>query len=150
VYGLGSVLYFLLTGRAPHPTSGRSAAEVQRAICEIEPERPSALRPALAGDLENILLKALHREPRRRYRSARELAEDIENYLSRRPVRATPDSWLYRVRRLVERHKLAAAVASLAAIAVAGATGVSLYQARRAHARFAQSARSCESIRIRF
>jgi len=138
VYGLGSVLYFLLTGRPPHAVEGLSPAELQRAICEVPPERPSALRPELKGDLENILLKALHADPQRRYRSARELLEDIENYLSRRPVRATPDGWGYRAKKFVQRHAVASAAGTLALLAVIGGTVVSLYEAHRAEQRFAQ------------
>lgn len=138
VYGLGAVLYLLLTGKAPHATAGLSAAELRRTICETVPQRPAALRPELKGDLENILLKALHLEPRRRYHSARELREEIDNYLSRRPVRATPDRWTYRIRRFAQRNRLASVAAGLAVIAVGVGTGVSLYQAHRAHQRFDQ------------
>ena len=138
VYGLGAVLYFLLTGRAPHEAAGLSPAELQRTICERPPERPGVLRPALKGDLENILLKALHVEPGRRYGSARELAEEVECYLSHRPVRATPDGWSYRVRRFVERHRFACAAGTLATMAIVAATALSLYEAHRAQQRFAQ------------
>ncbi len=74
VYGLGGVLYFLLTGKTVHTVTGNSPAELQQAICESAPESPSRLRPLLKGDLENILLKALHIEPERRYRSAQNYA----------------------------------------------------------------------------
>ena len=138
VYGLGAVLYFLLTGRAPHATTGRTAEEVRRAVCETPPARPGAIRAELKGDLENILLRALHGEPQRRYHSARELAEEIENYLSHRPVRATPDGWAYRTKRFVQRHTFASLAAVVAALAVAAGTGVSLYEAHRAQQRFNQ------------
>lgn len=138
VYGLGAVLYFLLTSRAPHSVEGVSAGELQRAICEVAPERPSALNPQLAGDLENILLKALHIDPRRRYGSVRELSEDLDNYLARRPVRATPDGWAYRSQRFVQRHTLASGAALLALLAIAAGAGVSLYEAQRAQERFGQ------------
>ena len=95
VYGLGAVLYHLLTGEPPHQVAGLSPLELDRAICQTPPVRPSLHRRELAGDLDNILLKALHLEPGRRYRSAHELATDIERYLERRPVRATPDGWGY-------------------------------------------------------
>jgi tetratricopeptide (TPR) repeat protein len=138
VYGLGSVLYFVSTGRAPHPTAGASVEEMRRAVCETPPVPPSTLRPDVRGDLENILLKALHGEPSRRYRSVRELAEDIENYLAQRPVRATPDGWAYRTKRFVQRHTWATATAALAAVAVMAGTAVSLYEAHRAQQRFNQ------------
>jgi non-specific serine/threonine protein kinase/serine/threonine-protein kinase len=138
VYGLGSVLYFVLTGRAPHPAAGASIEEVRRAVCETPPVPPSTLRPELKGDLENIVLKALHADPFRRYHSVRELAEDIQNYLVHRPVRATPDGWAYRTKRFVQRHAWATSTAALAGIAVMAATAVSLYEAHRAQQRFDQ------------
>ena len=138
VYGLGAVLYFLLTGHPPHRVEGLPAAGLQHTIARTAMTRPSVLRPELQGDLENILLKALHPEPRRRYASARDLGEDIEAYLSHRPVGATPDSWLYRTRRFVRRHTVVSVAATLALLAVAGGTAASLYEARRAQRRFAQ------------
>ena len=138
VYGLGAVLYQLTTGQAPHPVHDLSPRELEHAICEIGPMRPSLHRADLKGDLENILLKALHPEPTKRYLSARELAEDIGRYLDRRPVLATPYRWWYRARRFVQRHVIASAAAFLAGIAIAGGTGISIYEARRAQHRFDQ------------
>ncbi|HXN45893.1 MAG TPA: protein kinase [Bryobacteraceae bacterium] len=138
VYGLGAVLYHLLTGRPPHRVTDLSPREMERSICEVRPERPSALRRELAGDLENILLKALDPEPGRRYGSARELAEDISRYLDHRPVRATPYRWWYGAQRLVRRHRAGSIAACLAALAILTATGVSIQQARRAEHRFEQ------------
>jgi hypothetical protein len=138
VYGLGAVLYHLATGHPPHPVHDLSPRELERAICEVGPARPSLHRADLKGDLENILLKALHPEPAERYASARELAEDIGRYLERRPVRATPQRWWYRARRFVQRHALASLAACLAGIAILAAVGVSVYEARRAQHRFSQ------------
>jgi len=138
IYGLGGLLYFLLTGRAPHTVPGRSAAEIQRVICGGPPQKPGDLRPELRGDIENILMKALHVDPSRRYHSARELADEIERYLSHRPVRATPDGPAYRARRFVQRHTVASVAAALAVLAVLGGTAASLYQAHRAQQRFSQ------------
>jgi tetratricopeptide (TPR) repeat protein len=138
VYGLASLLYFLLTGRAPHQTAGASRAALERAICDADPERPSVHRPELKGDLENTLMKGLHREPTRRYPSARAFADDLENYLRRRPVQATPDSAWYRLRRFMQRNKAASIAAALAMIAVAGGAAASVHQARRAQYRFGQ------------
>jgi tetratricopeptide (TPR) repeat protein len=138
VYGLGAVLYHLLTGRPPHCVTDMSPREMERSICEVRPVRPSVLRSELAGDLENILLKALDPEPGRRYGSARELAEDIERYLAHKPVGATPYHWWYGAHRLVRRHRVASIAACLAAAAILMATGVSIQQARRAERRFVQ------------
>ncbi len=130
VYGLGALLYFLLTGSPPHKTEGLSGRALHRAICETPPTKPAVLRAELKGDLENILLKALHPEPERRYPTVRELAEDVESYLSHRPVRATPDSPFYRASRFVRRNTLASAASLVALLAVGGGLGVSLWQAR--------------------
>lgn len=138
VYGLGAILYFLLTGKAPRAVEGMALADVRRSIREVPPAPPSTIEPALKGDLENIVLRALQGEPSRRYRSARDLAEDIENYLAHRPVRATPDSLAYRIRRFVQRNALASSAATVAVLAVLAGTGVSVYQAHRAQQRFNQ------------
>jgi serine/threonine protein kinase len=138
VYGLGAVLYHLLTGRAPHAVEGLSPYELQRAICDTPPTPPGDIRPDLRGDVQNILLKALDPEPTARYGSARELGADIERYLDHRPVIASPHGPWYRLRRFVRRHTLATAVAAIAALALATSTGVSLYEARRARQGFAQ------------
>jgi tetratricopeptide (TPR) repeat protein len=100
--------------------------------------RPSSIQPELAGDLENILLKALDAEPLRRYRSAGEFADDLRRYLQRRPVLATPPSWRYRSQRFLHRHALASIFAVLAMGAILTGTGVSLYEAHRASNRFSQ------------
>jgi tetratricopeptide (TPR) repeat protein len=103
VYGIATVAYRLVTGAKPREIGG-TPDEVMRRISEEDVVRPSALRPALKGDLENILLKALHRDPHCRYGSVAELADDLKRYLARRPVRASPDSVLYRWRRFARRH----------------------------------------------
>ncbi len=127
VYGLGAVLYFLLTQSAPR----RAGRDARIAL-------PSSFNPELKGDLENILLKALHDEPQRRYHSARELGEDVERYLEHRPVRATPDGWSYRANRFIRRHTAACVAAALALIAIVGGAAVSMFEAHRAQQRFAQ------------
>jgi tetratricopeptide (TPR) repeat protein len=138
IYGLGAVLYFLLTGRAPHTAGNLSAGELQRLIAETPPPRPGSLNPELRGDLENILLKALHQDPARRYRTARDMGDDVRRYLEHRPVLATPDTVSYRVARFVRRHRVACAAGALAVIAAIAGTAVSLYEAHRAQQHFAQ------------
>jgi serine/threonine protein kinase len=128
VYGIGAVLYRLLTGVKPREVKGGPLSEVVQNISEEDVVRPSLHKRELKGDLENILLKALQREPQRRYGSVPELSDDLNRFLSRRPVRATPDSTVYRARRFVRRHWAPlAAIATLAAALVI-ATGVSLKQ----------------------
>ena len=104
VYGLGALLYRLLTGQAVFELSHRDQFEQARIICETAPKRPSAAAGRSGGsafvpasDLDAIVLKALHKEPTRRYEAAH-LAEDIERHLAHRPVLAAPDRWQYRAR----------------------------------------------------
>ena len=141
VYGLGALLYRLLTGRPVFDLSGRDHVDRARVICEATPERPSvaaARTPgrtkalAVADDVDMIVIEALHKEPSRRYRSAEHLAEDIERHLAHRPVLAAPDSWKYRARKFIGRHPAATAASMAAVVAVLAATAAALWQARRA------------------
>ncbi|MCC7240966.1 MAG: serine/threonine protein kinase [Acidobacteria bacterium] len=141
VYGLGALLYRLLSGRPVFDLSGCDPVERVRIICEVEPERPGAIAARTTGrsddttvsaDLGLITLKALHKEPARRYRSAEQLAEDVERHLGHRPVLAAPDSWRYRARKFIGRHPAATAASALAVLAVLSATATALWQARRA------------------
>ncbi len=136
VYGLGAVLYFLLTGRVPH--AGRSLRGLSQAVSEAAPAKPSSFRSDLKGDLDNIVLKALHPDPGRRYPGVRELAEDVGRFLSHHPVRATPDRWTYRATRFIARHRFACAAAAATGIAIVAGTSVSLYEWHRAAERTAQ------------
>jgi len=132
VHQLGRLLYELLTGRSPYPVRARNPFASLRTILECEPRRPSAaisgtettaeeqasldrissarsltpqrLRQSLRGDLDAILLKALHREPRRRYASVAQFAEDVERYLQRRPVSAHDGVRFYRAGKFLRRH----------------------------------------------
>lgn len=132
VYGLGAVLYFLLTESAPHRVEGLSPIELVRHLSDDEPVAPSTIRSELRGDLENIVRKAMHREPQRRYGSARELADDIERYLALRPVSATPDRPMYRAARFIVRRRWLVTAASVALVAVAAGTFLAWTERRRA------------------
>ena len=114
VYGLGAVLYELLADRAPL-TPPSNAAELARFVSEIDPPRPStvatsATRATLVGDLDNIVLKALHKDPAKRYASAADLADDLQRYLDGKPVRARTPTLRYRARKFVRRHRNALAI----------------------------------------
>jgi len=130
IYSLGVVLYHLLAGRGPYRTTDRHSAEaIARAVCDQEPERPGVSR-----DLDNIVLKALRKEPERRYESVGRLADDLKRYLEGRPVMARKDTLGYRAARFIGRHKAGTAAAAIGALALAGAMGAALYQARVARA----------------
>jgi eukaryotic-like serine/threonine-protein kinase len=137
IYGLGAVLYLLLTGRAPRHIDGH-ASEIRRQVSETPLAQPSTFNPELAGDIENILLQAMHSEPARRYRTARDMGDDIRRYLAHRPVLATPDRISYRMMRFAQRHRVACAMGALAIAAAGVGAGVSIYEAHRAQQRFAQ------------
>jgi eukaryotic-like serine/threonine-protein kinase len=140
VYGLGVVLCELLCGQRPYRLPRASRAALEEAIVQAEPLPPSraaagnALRRALQGDLDTIVLKALKKQPDERYASAQAMADDIERHLHQQPVLARPDSRWYRSRRFVARHRFGvAAGAALAASVLAGA-GLALWQAQQARA----------------
>ncbi|MCK4340467.1 MAG: serine/threonine protein kinase [Phycisphaerae bacterium] len=105
-YSLGVVLYELLTERLPYDLNRAAVPEAIRIICEETPRRPSIFRRALLGDLETITLKALEKEPSRRYQSALALTEDLERYLTHQPILARPPRTMYQFRKLVARHKV--------------------------------------------
>ncbi len=171
VYSLGVLLYELLTGRHPYAVDRGRQLELLKAICEVEPERPSAavLRSAevpesagvdriepspeavsrpgevsrsrgfsrwpqgrpeklarrLRGDLDNIVLKAIRKQPERRYVSVDQLAEDVRRHLAGLPVTARADSFGYRFAKFLRRHR--APVTAVAAALLAIVALVSFY-----------------------
>jgi serine/threonine-protein kinase len=142
VYALGVILYELLTGSLPYVVPPGIGGE--RVVLESDPKLPSVVaaqgsgdagpgRPdpkALRGDLDNIVLKALRKDPVDRYTTADALSRDIEAYLDDRPVAARPHSASYRVRKFVKRHRLAVGAAAFILVTVfAGVAGV-IWQAR--------------------
>ncbi len=146
VYGIGAVLYRLLTGAPPRQLGAESLDDAIRQISEGQVLRPSAIRPELKGDLENILLKALQRDPNRRYASVSDLAEDLKRYLARRPVLASPDSMFYRASRFVRRNWVAVAATAIVAAAMVMATAVSLQQRHAAVRRSVEMRRLAEKL----
>jgi serine/threonine protein kinase len=135
VYSLGAILYELLTGSTPlEGDSFRHAsyAEMQRMIRELIPVKPSAKvamasSRSLRGDLDWIVLKALEKEPSRRYESAGALAEDLQRFLHFKPVEARPPSMAYVLQRFTRRHRgPVAAAAALLLMLILGAVGTSL------------------------
>lgn len=97
VYSLGAVLYRLLTGRAPFVAA--SPAGVLQQVTRADPPPPTLLNPLVPRDLALICSKCLRKDPRDRYGSARELAEDLGRFLANREIKARPLSWIKRTRR---------------------------------------------------
>lgn len=138
VYALGALLYELLTGQAPHRLSRLTAAEVERTVTEREIARPSVsvrtaspkLQRELRGDLDTIVMKALQKEPARRYGSAAAFLDDIRRYLNGLPIAARRDSVGYRTSRFIRRHAVAVTATALVVLSlIAGLVGTA-WQAR--------------------
>jgi len=136
VYALGALLYEMLTNRPPHrfSTPHPTPVEVAQVIGEQEPIRPSLsiydnqVRRQLRGDLDNIVLTALRKEPARRYSSVAAFAEDIGRHLEGRAIRARPNTTRYLTGRFVARHKRQ--IAGFIGVAVAALAFIFLYQSR--------------------
>ena len=159
VYSLGVLLFQMLTGVLPYRLAGRASRhEIERAICERRPERPSSavVRPAndadgpalaelgrargsrpselsrrLRGDLDTIVLKALRKEPDRRYGSVEQMAEDLRRHRLQLPVSARADTLAYRAEKFFRRHRLGTAVAALLLALVLGFTLALVNQSRQ-------------------
>jgi serine/threonine protein kinase/tetratricopeptide (TPR) repeat protein len=153
VYSLGVVLYRLLTGRSPYREDNAAERAVE-ILSDSSPSKPSTavnetrvrtedgetapqaqfarkrVRRALQGDLDNVLLMALRKEPERRYVSVDQFAEDLRHYLDGMPVRARGDSLQYRASKFMSRHKYAVTAASLAALALVAGIVTTTWQAR--------------------
>ncbi|MGD2108252.1 MAG: serine/threonine-protein kinase [Phycisphaerae bacterium] len=112
VYSLGVMLYELLTGSLPYALDGAGLAQAARIICDQPTVPPHTLAPALRGDIETIVMAALEKDPDRRYDGAGALRDDIDRYLSDRPISARPPTLSYQVGKLVRRHKVASAMAA--------------------------------------
>jgi len=134
VYSLGMLLYLLVTGRAAYSVAGMATLEAMRTVCEAEPPLPSSVAPeasrgAARGDLDNIILKALRKEPAERYVSVFAFADDLGRWLEGRAVSASPATLWYRTRKFVVRHKLKAAAAAVVVVAVGAGGAATAWQA---------------------
>ena len=180
VYSLGVLLFELLTGHRPYRSTGQSLLEMERLICQGEPERPSAvvlgtekrpvgdggapaaitpesvsaprgLHPAelqrrLRGDLDTLVMKAIRKEPERRYGSVEEFSRDIERYLRGEPIRARKSTVVYRSVRFVHRHRESSA-AALAVLCIAA--GIATWEMRRISRQNALSAARNTQVQAR-
>jgi serine/threonine protein kinase len=148
VYSLAIVLYLMLTDRSPYHLKSRSITEVAKIITETQPLVPSAiitsgikpaspeinskipegtperLRKRLRGDLDNIVMMALRKEPERRYQSVEQFSEDIRRHLSGLPILASKDTFAYRTSKFIQRNSIAVGIALFAffAILISGGT----------------------------
>jgi serine/threonine protein kinase len=127
VYSLGVTMYELLTGVKPYSGTGRPLPDLVRSICETAPAKPSILRQTLSTDIDNIVAKAMHKDPSRRYASAGEMAKDIERHLTGKPVLARGDSVTYRLERFVHRNRKPVGAAATAFVLGAIAWGAWSY-----------------------
>lgn len=129
VYALGVILYELLSGQRPYDVQGATPSEAERIVCETEPAPPSSVAihsgGGLRGDLDGIVLKAMAKDPARRYASAEGFAEDLRRWLDGRPVEAHAPTLGYLARRFVRRHR--AAVAGWGGLAIALTAVLAVY-----------------------
>ncbi|MCH9651187.1 MAG: serine/threonine-protein kinase [Deltaproteobacteria bacterium] len=136
VYSLGIVAYEVLTDHRPFDFTALSPGEIENRILERQPARPSSRvesprrRRRLVGDLDTILLRALHKEPGRRYPSAGSLAKDFKRHLEGLPVEARPDTFLYRMGKFLRRNKVAASIMALVMVSGVAVMAQSLRLAR--------------------
>lgn len=147
VYQLGIMLYEILSGRRPYHLSGRSLGSIERYIVHELPVRPSTisrrsdtsevrgsaqdlarsrgvsprrLQQLIAGELDAIVMKALAKEPKRRYANAQAMLDDLQRYRQGLPVLARPDTFLYRVKKFAVRHPLSLGFTATLAVLMLG------------------------------
>ena len=164
VYSLGACLYELLTGKRPYKLTRKTPDDLTKAICEQEPERPSTTvarddgssklqapsSKLLRGDLDNIVLKALRKEPARRYASVEQFSEDIRRHLEGLPVRARKDTFSYRASKFIKRNKLGVAAALLIVSTLSAGIIATTIQGRRANRRFNDVRKVANSLLFEF
>ena len=157
VYSLGVVLFHLLTGRSPYRSALVSTHDAIRDVCETEPLRPSAAaelalraggpRSLPGRELDDITLRALRKEPDRRYGSVEQVSEDVRRYLAGLPVMARGDQLSYRATKFVRRHRVELAAASLVGAALLAGIVVTSREAHVADRQRARAERHFASVR---
>ena len=150
VYSLAVVAYELLTGTRPYRLKRGSAAELEEAIAGIDAPLASesaadpGVKKQLRGDLDAVLHQALKKDPAQRYPTVVAFADDIQRHRSGHAVQALPDSRLYRLRKLLQRHGMAIAVSSAVVVALAAGLGVALWQSNEARLQAQRAQRSAD------
>ncbi len=144
IYSLGIVLFKLLTGTYPYDFKKRTSGDILREITAEDPIQPSNTRATdspidksnLKGDIDNIVLMAISKEPENRYSTVKQLSEDIWRYIDGEPVIARPATLSYRLNKFYNRNKLAVTAGVLIIAALIAGISIALWQARvaRAHA----------------
>lgn len=148
IYSLGVLLYQLLTGKRPIEITRSDLASTIQAVSAEEPARPSQLRAQgassvpsklLRGDLDNIVMLALRKDPDRRYGSAAEFSQDVQRYLDGFPIQARPESMGYRAGKFIRRNRLAVVASTIVSVALIILAATSYLQARSLSAALAQA-----------
>jgi tetratricopeptide (TPR) repeat protein/predicted Ser/Thr protein kinase len=153
VFALGVLLYRLLTDRGPYGSPTPPPYELARAVCEQEPEVPSAvvedrdLRRRLKGDLDTIVKKALGKDPEGRYASVAQLDADIERHLAGLPIQAHDSTFTYRARKFVARHRIGVASAAAIVLALVGGLAATMWQAHQTELQRARAERRFAEVR---
>src|SRR5436309_13187537 len=145
IYGLGAVLYQLLTGHPPF--AGGTTYETVRLVLDTEPRQPRLLNPKVDRDLATICLKCLEKDPQRRYSSALALAEDLERWLKHEPIRARRTGLVTRGRKWVRRNPSIAVMAAMLLI-LAVPLGLMIWKAESERSGASNPAPSEKSIAV--
>jgi tetratricopeptide (TPR) repeat protein/tRNA A-37 threonylcarbamoyl transferase component Bud32 len=151
IYSLGVVLYQLLSRQRPYKFPSGAFFDMEKIICDIEPEKPSLaaarntaipagerkqLRRQISGDLDAIVLKAMRKDPQRRYASAAEFSEDLRRHMEGLPTVAQGSRWTYAAGKFIRRNRLIVVAAMLVLASLIGGIVTTTFQARRAERRF--------------